>query len=219
MRAFNKREKEIIKELVAIRSNYNSDMMDFINRIIYPLKKSEGLYFDLENKNLYLLLPVENDLVDNRVKEAVYDFYEFLSLIIYLAENRWITVFNSPKPPNFDDDHYLVLGEIFEKDDNGKAIHGFRASSPPECPNENYDVPYASKDGQKTHQSWELGDSLYSISVKYFLNDIFVSEDLKELVRNNFVTHEEKQYKNQLVVSWCAIGVAIVIAILNYLFR
>ena len=213
MRAFNEREKEILKGLVDRKDNHKFSMENFITKSIYPLKKSEGLYFDIENKNLYLLLPKEENSKNSRkrVRESKNEFYEFLSLIIYLKENRWISVFYSPKHPCYYDDHYLVLGETFQT----LLKDGIKISYPPETPDESYNGPTIFTNEQETHISWELGSSLYSLAGKYFLDDIFISEDLKELVNNNFATREEKRHKEQIRVARRGIRVAIVALLLQ----
>jgi len=203
MRTFNEREKNVIKELVGLNDTYYSSMIEFTTKYVFPFNTSEGLYFDFHNLNLYLLLPSEDRSDYSKVRKRVDSFYEYLSLIIHLAENRYITVFISPIPGYWD--LYLTLGETFgQVDEEGKS--GSKVSYPAEAPDYGYEGPKGYKDEEETHRSYELGKSLYTLSAKYFLNEVYVSEDLKDLVKNNFISKEESRFKKQLLVSWVAIG-------------
>ena len=52
----------------------------------------------------------------------------------------------------------------------------------------------------------------------YLYSDYCVSEELKELVKNDFKTDEEIRFAKQQLLTWISIGVAILLGILGIIF-
>lgn len=207
MRDFNKREKDIIRELVLLDEKYNGYFVDFIRKFIYPLSDRAALYFDFYNRNLYLMVPLEEDGSWNYSISMTNRFYEFLSLIKYLSDNRYISIFTTPSDPGWH--QYLVLGEEFNETD-GVSEHGFYADMPPHHVEDGYPGPNGRKNKKISHYSIELGEGIYQLACENFLNKVYVSEDLKQLVKRDFQSIDAIRYRKQQIVSWIAAIVAFI---------
>lgn len=212
MRPFNKKEKEIISELVHLKDRYHSSMKKFVTEYVFPLSTGSAVYFDILNQNAYLVFPIDPNKYD--CSERFDNFYELLSLLMYLEANRYITIFTSPAPAYWH--NLVILGETFDEV-GGKSEYGYIISHPLEAPEISWE-PVAYKDKITTHTSFELGYSIYKQAYHLLLNEVYVSEDLKQLVKRKFRMEEEVRSFNQLLVAWIGIFVALVLGVCG-LFR
>lgn len=212
MRDFNKREKDIIRELVLLDEKYDGYFVIFIRKFIYPLSDGSAIYFDFYNRNLYLMIPLEEDGSLSYTVRMSNRFYEFLSLITYLRDNRYISIFTTPSDPGWH--QYLVLGEQFNET-SGVSEHGFYADLPPQHVEDGYSGPNGRKNKKISHYSTELGKGIYQLACENFLNKVYISEDLKQLVKRDFQSIEAIRHRKQQIVSWIAAIVAFVTLIVT----
>lgn len=73
-------------------------------------------------------------------------------------------------------------------------------------------------DKQEKYFWWNKWDSQFSKVSNYLHSDYCVSEELKELVKNDFKTDEEIRFAKQQLVTWISIGVAILLGVLGIIF-
>ena len=73
-------------------------------------------------------------------------------------------------------------------------------------------------DKQEKYFWWNKWDSQFSKVSNYLHSDYCVSEELKELVKNDFKTDEEIRFVKQQLVTWISIGVAILLGVLGIIF-
>ena len=73
-------------------------------------------------------------------------------------------------------------------------------------------------DKQEKYFWWNKWDGQFSKVSNYLHSDYCVSEELKELVQNDFKTDEEIRFAKQQLVTWISIGVAILLGVLGIIF-
>ena len=73
-------------------------------------------------------------------------------------------------------------------------------------------------DNQEKYFWWDKWDSQLSEVSNYLHSEYFVSEELKELVKNDFKTDEEIRFAKQQWATWISIAVAIILGILGIIF-
>lgn len=72
--------------------------------------------------------------------------------------------------------------------------------------------------GQPKYWEWNEWGKQLSRVCHYLYSDYCVSEELKELVKNDFKTDEEIRFAKQQFATWLSIGVAILLGILGIIF-
>lgn len=179
MRAFNDREKDIIRKLVNLREEYGGSMPDFLSSYVYGAQSGTALVVDNDAQELTVVSTADDfdERVDNE-REEVENFYELLALVAYLKEERFISIFNLAK-----------------EQDCGVRILGAMPGK-----------------GQKS-RSVAVGPNCYHLARENFLGEVYVSQDLRELVRDNFVGRDEMRFRRQHMVTWAALVVAIAVGI------
>src|SRR5690625_142863 len=97
MRAFNDREKEIIKMLAKINLANTEFFSSFLHKNYFTVESKKALFVYTNQKTVLLYLKNElfNDLTKRR--EELGKLFELLSLISYLKEKRYISIY-----PNHD---------------------------------------------------------------------------------------------------------------------
>ena len=73
-------------------------------------------------------------------------------------------------------------------------------------------------DKQEKYWWWNKWDSQLSGANDYLYSNYCVSEELKELVKNNFKTDEEIRFAKQQWMTWISIGVSALLGILGIIF-
>lgn len=208
MRKFNEREQRIIELLCSI----DVDSFDFIHEI---LKKN---FFTKGNNQLLMIvnsqafLYLEKDVFEDleKRKREIYLFKEMLFLLQFLNDKKYISNISDF---NFNQNQIIILresycnpaitqGKIRLNDNDDYFI-----TDPPKAEifNKNGDVIYKGI-------SLDYGNLFQMIS-NNLIGLTFVSEELKNLVRNNFKTDEEKRFKKNFCLTWVGIIVAFLVGI------
>ena len=73
-------------------------------------------------------------------------------------------------------------------------------------------------DKQEKYFWWNKWDSLLSKVSNYLHCDYCVSEELKDLVKNDFKTDEEIRFAKQQLITWVSIGVSALLGVLGIIF-
>lgn len=186
MRQFNEREKEIIRLIAAY------DFEDFNTFTKFLQEK----YFTKENGRALLIIPslginlflFSPTLYPERgsVKQ-IRNFIELCFLIIYLLDNRYVSKIKAP------DNSMLFISsradETIRQDGNCIIINRdneyFKDNT---LYSANKDVIYSS-----------VNIDILPFDICELLNvGVFVSQDLKDLVKNNFETPEQIRFEKQL---------------------
>lgn len=207
MRAFNKREKEIISMLAKVNLA-NTDFFSFFLQKNYFTTKSKKALFVL-TKQKTVLLYLEKDLYNDltKRKEELGKLFELLSLIIYLKENRYITIYPNPEVLKSDlhvmrDDFNSISTTV---EDSSKVLlnnEGFflRTGNPENIYDSKNNIAFIAV---------SLGENVYNLIIENFMGLLYVSEELVELTKRNFKSQEDIRFKKQQIATWVSIFIAL----------
>ena len=197
MTKFKNTEKEIIKTIVKYGGDVKS-LADVINKS--HLLENRGIAIIPNNRNLIYLKKTKYDDWDD--KEAFGYLADFVSLITYLIDNRLIVT--SP----FRESIPLVIGK--EKSEYGR--NGIVINDGEGFITEDQEFFNWYENNQQAYWPCTVSEEYMPIS-KTLTSWFSVSQELKDLVKHNFKTEEERRFTKQQWATWISIGVAILIAI------
>jgi len=163
MRDFSDFEKERIRQIVKCEKPC---IGDFISDSILV---DRGIIIDRQKKEISILHP-------NTDSSAISDFFDLLSLIEYLENERLIFVHTNPNPftGNFLSNNWRYNPQINQLTDfNGNVMP----------PSTKVDIP----------------TNVFDLIIKYVNTFYYPISELKGLVENNFETLEKKQLKESLI--------------------
>jgi hypothetical protein len=193
MRKFNENEKRIIRDLLCKIEPENVDYFDFILEKKYFTRDFNfGLIVFPETKKAALVMKAEiYDNLSLRKREIV-KFHEFLYLLEYLKSNRLIYI---SKNDNFGKYKTYLLKEDLDISSKNNEPNNPKVYF---TDNKNY---FNKKDSMIYDENDRV---IYKLTHAFHLNDyeliannlfslIYVTEELKQLEINNFITEEEKQ--------------------------
>lgn len=217
MRAFNDREKEIIKMLAKINLANTEFFSSFLHKNYFTVESKKALFVYTNQKAVLLYLKNElfNELTKRR--EELGKLFELLSLISYLKEKRYISIY-----PNHDvlKSELIVMREDFNAinksgniDDklflNEKGFY-IKTSEP-----ENI---YGSDD-KIAFIAINLGEDVFNLIIKNFMGLLYVSEELIELTERNFKSQEDIRFQKQQIATWISILIAFLLGIWSIYFQ
>lgn len=201
---FKKTEKEIIKAIVKYGGEVKS-LVDVLNKS--QLLEKRGIVIMPHDKQCYIFLH-KDKFGDNDIDEKRGLGYvtELVSLIHLLIKERLIVIIPASDCPS------PVIGKRHAKKtapelisiDNGKEFItlGYR------------NVNWCDKDDNQI--AWPVWLPLETLPVDKLLMPWFsVSQELKDLVKNNFKSENEIRYRNQQVLTWISIILATIIGLLG----
>ena len=198
---FNKIEKETIKAIVKYKNKAGSlaDTLSKSNvlkkRGLAIVRKDDGSYYLFFRRSKY------EDYDSQKVKGFLAGLS---SLIEKLNEDRLLIFFSSSiNTP-------LVIGKENVKwhqfdvmsVDNGKEYILLK----------NICIDWIDKNRQSLYW-WEECTEMVKPIEQYLNSDYQLSQDLVELVENNFMSEEEIRFKKQQKATWISIGIAIIIGL------
>ena len=198
---FKKSEKEIIKAIVNYGGEVKS-LAEVINKS--HLFEKKGIVI-VPNKNPnFIFLSKEKNSEDE--KDILGYVTECVSLFEYLIKKRLIVIVPYCTSP------VLVVGK--DKSEYGRKPGVISINDDKEFVvfrNDNW-AELLSSDGQQTH--WVVKCTDEFLALEKILNSWFtVSKELRDLVKNNFKSVEERRFYKQQWATWVSIIVAILIAI------
>lgn len=211
MRAFNNREKEIMNMLAKVNLA-NTDFFSFFLQKNYFTTKSKKALFVL-TKQKTVLLYLEKDLFNDltKRKEELGKLFELLSLIIYLKENRYITIYPNPEVLK---SKLHVMRDDFNsisttKEDSTKVLLNkeglfLRTSNPENIYDSENNIAFIAV---------SLGEDVYNLIIENFMGLLYVSEELVELTKRNFKSQEDIRFKKQQIATWVSIFIALLLGV------
>ena len=198
---YKKTEKEILKTIVKNGSEVKS-LAEVLNKS--KLLEKRGIAI-VPNRNPNFIF-LSKEKYNEEEKDALGYVTELISLFEYLVKERLIVLVP------FRSSSVLVVGK--EKSEygnkpglisinNGQEYVVFR--------NDNW-AELVSYNGIQTHWMFTCSDEY--LALEKVLNSWFtVSEELKNLVKHNFRTPEERRFRTQVRLTWTSIIVAIVVGL------
>lgn len=196
---FKKTEKEILKAIVKYGGDVKS-LADVINKS--HLLEKRGIAIIPNNRNLiYLKKTMYKDWDD---KEAFGYIADFVSLISYLIDNKLIVTipFRNTQP--------LVIGK--EKAEWGKRCIVINDGEG--IIQEDQDFFNWYENNQQAYWPCTCSEEFMPIS-KTLTSWFSVSQELKDMVKHNFKSMEERRFAKQQRLTWISIVVAIAIGLLG----
>ena len=202
---FKKTEKEIIKAIVKYGGEVKS-LVDVLNES--RILEKRGIVIMPHDNQCYIFLH-KDKFGDSDIDEKRGLGYvtELVSLIHLLIKERLIVIIPARDCPS------PVIGKRLAKQtdpeliliDNGKEFITLRYRNVNWCDRAGHQI------------AWPLWLPLESLPVDKLLMPWFsVSQELRDLVNNDFNTEEEIRFRKQQRLTWISIGVSLLIGLLGY---
>ena len=204
---YKKTEKEILKAIVKYDGEVKS-LAEVLNKS--KLLEKRGIAI-VPNKHPNFIF-LSKDRYSEDEKDALGYVTELISLIESLIKNRLIVIIP------FQSSHVLVVGKMKSEYGNkpglirindGKEYVVFKSDNWGEL---------VSSTGEQTHWIFTCSDEY--VALEKILNSYFsVSQELKDLVENDFLTEEQLRFKKQQRLTWISIIVAGIIGIASIIMN
>jgi hypothetical protein len=212
MRTFNKREKDILNMLFNI-SNETPELFSFyLKKKYFQNLTSSALLVLPELKKIILHIPkIDFDDLDKR-KRITIEFIEFLSLIKFLKDERYIDIIQiDDLIPNID-----LLGKDFDKIEEAPAKKkGFTLNERGDYIIPSHSELIMNSNSETIYQGVEFKNDIYKQVVENCMGLLFVSEELREFVKNKYKSKEDLRYRYGQIFTWIGIMLALVFGVLG----
>lgn len=171
---------------------------------------NSALFLFPKRKEVILYIPkVDFDNLDKR-KNIMMEFMEFLSLINFLKEERYINII-----PN--EDVSLSELHIMRKDFDNPKIE---ESTQKIFLNDNGDYLdpkqahlIFNNDSEIIFEGVKLQQLIFEQVSENCMGLLFVTEELKEFVKNKYLSKEDLRYKRGQIATWIGISLALIFGI------
>ncbi len=205
MRKFNKTEKDFIKLLDKISDESLEFFSYYLQKYYFSNTSNSALFLFTQQKKA--LLFIKKDVFDNMSlrKKEMRNFLEILSLVNYLKQEHLINIIPNPQINN---STLLVMREEFN------SINQITLNSNLQLNQHGGHLKFT--DFSKIYDSQDnilfeavnLEEHVYNIIMDLFTGLLFVTEELKVLVKNNFKSSEDIRYRNNQIATWTSIIMA-----------
>lgn len=202
---FSKEEQKIVKAIVQCE-NQGGNLALALNYSQLLEKQGVGIVCTNNENLVFLRKDLYSDYFSNNGRGYV---NTFLNLIEKLEKNNHLlcerTTYSQPLVIGATSSKWVKIGVIAVNGNETLVLEG----------------PYKGWYGaDRQEKYWMYNDwskQLSSIS-RFLYSSYCVSEELKELVKNDFKTDEEIRFAKQQFATWLSIGVAILLGILGIIF-
>lgn len=202
---FSKEEKEIIRTIVCHEHRRVSMAMVFTCCRFFE-HRGIGVVCEGQSQMVFLKKDIHPDWFHN---EGVGYITSLFNLIKSLEENKYIQyVGDASRQP-------LVVGALQSEYHRMNTI---RVNGNEIVVYDGRQKGWYGADGHEKYWMYETGRDLQFHISNNFYAPYCVSQELKDLVKNNFKTDEEIRFRKQQCSNWIGIGVAILIGILGIIF-
>lgn len=185
MRNFTNREKDIIKQLVSARSIDETCLASILDKNMGVI----ALEWDESYSTLKLIFEKGTN-----GEEKFNLLCEMLFLIRFLEENRYISLYGV----ELTDDKRLYNRRKYKRDEDGR-----------------YFVSVMGGLGGFLQGAFEINSNIGKILEHYYLSFFYVSEALRDLVKNDFKTEEQIQFEKSYHLSRKSLNLAFWIGLLS----
>ena len=212
MRIFNKRERNILKMLYNI-SNDKFESFDFYLQknyfkdliasalVIIPSRKEVILYVEISDFN---------DI--EKRKAIMIEFMEFLSLVNFLKEERYINLM--PIQDALESSIYIMrkdFDKISYESESGKTILNKKG----DYIDQKQGHLILNSHSEVIFEGVRLPYSIFDQVIENCMGLLFVSEELKEFVKNDYRSKEDIRYNRNQIATWVGISIAILFGFLG----
>ncbi|MGR3277751.1 hypothetical protein ACSYAD_21880 [Acaryochloris marina NIES-2412] len=221
MRAFNYREQKIVRIISSIKLDFDGQFLSYLQEKYF--NQEHPLAFSLIHPNQQVILYIKSEYwgdnysVVDKTRKEVSLFLEFIALVEYLKENRYIYVF-----PFLSEQQQTVTycGAVFQY--YKKSASKFILNNNGDYIDESDASRIRNSQGQIIYngvyfKAEEFG--LYKSISTSLTGLVLPSQELCELVRNEFRTNEEMRFNTQVRISITAIFISIVLGLAGIYLR
>ena len=210
MRKFNKEEREFLKLLVKSSNEEAQFFGYFLQRDFFTKESNTALIIISQKEEAFLFFKKEIfDDLSERKKELL-NFIKILYLTEYLKQERLIDILPNEEARNIP--IHFMREDFNNPSNNGNAIKL----------NDN-DVHIESSDFSKilnskkevVFEAIKLEKQTYNLIMDNFMGLLFVSEDLIQFVNRDFVSEEDRKYKNGQIAVWTSIIIAFIFGLIG----
>ena len=197
MRHYSDTEKELIKKMASVERGSIIDFIDFLRNHYFIEKDGVALGVFALNEKSYLYID-KTVAIDNK---CFADFYELLTLVRHLRESGYIDTYQ--KLFTKESGRELIVGKIYNSDKYYPASKAFHINEKRWLSSGNYYRGNCLEEiKDKSDNTVSSGNifshQVYELIVANIIGDLYVSEELRSLVDNNFMTKEELNHKQVL---------------------
>jgi len=211
MKTFNKREKAILDMLVNI-SNESPEFFSFHLQNSYFRNLTASALFVLpQTKQIILYIPKIDFQDPNKRKKIMIEFLEFLSLIKFLKNERFIDVIQLADITQ----PLYIMGKGFDKAQEDPVSKFIILNDQGDHIDPNQFQLIMDSNSDVIFEGSGLTNEIYQQIIENCMGLLFVSEDLKEFVKNKYKSKEDLRYKYGQIATWTGIGLALVFGILG----
>ena len=207
---FSENEKAIIKELVEYDNLSQSTIGKFLDDRVFTPDKGIVIMAVAQPGNPNCTILYYDPKRFKNAGNLAYKVIETLSIFNKLEKMGLVNMLQFPPPPE-----KTVLVGCREKGDSNQSkteieFKNSRQRITHEC-------NWVDESGNVIYNNMKIEGSILD-SLALFNSIIWVSPELKDLVKHKFQTEDYRRFKNQQKLTWIAIGVAILMPILISLF-
>jgi len=173
---------------------------------------SSALFLFPKKKQVILFIPkVKFDDIEIR-KRVMIEFMEFLSLIYYLKDERYINII--PNENVYDSELHIMRKE-FDKPSIDSKTQNIILNNIGDYINPKSAHLIRNSKEEVIYEGVDLQSSIFDQVVNNLMGLLFVSEELKEFVKNKYKSKDDIRYEQGQIATWIGIGLALAFGILG----
>lgn len=212
MRTFNKREKDILQMLYDI-SNDELELFSFHlqNKYFKDLTQSALFLFPKREEVILYIPKMDFDNLKKR-KSIMMEFMEFLSLINFLKDERYINII-----PNEDvgNSELHIMRKDFDNPKTEPTTQNVILNDSGDYINPKQFHIILNSKSDIIFEGVRLQKSIFNQVMENCMGLLFVSEELKVFVENKYKSKEDLRYKRSQIATWVGISLALIIGVLG----
>ena len=189
MRAFNESEKAVIRKLASLEPEQTTLLTEFLGSLYFSEEKGRAMIIQTAGK--YAVFYLRPEIFDNEKSKRIeiIKLLELISLIRYLKNQGYLFIYTGE--PQKAKSMYFLNDSFKNPQQAGEAIvlnaQGDHTSKPESIFN---------KANQVVYKGISFDPETYEMMVNNLTGVLYVSLELRNLVRNQFDLKEKKEVKN-----------------------
>jgi hypothetical protein len=199
MRAFNESEKALLRKLAGLPPAETTFLSELLGKLYFSERKGRALI--IQTAGRYAVFYLRPDVFDDEKSKRIeiIRMFEFMSLIRYLRDQRYIFIYPGEKLKARS--MYFLHDSFNDPQPSGNAI----------VLNEDGDITAGpevirNNKNQVIYKGIPFNSDSYDMIAGNLTGALYVSLELRNLVRDNFKTKEEVKHKDQPWKTWAAIS-------------
>jgi hypothetical protein len=210
MRKFNEEEREFLKLLVKTTNEEAQFFGYFLQRDFFTKESNTALIIISQKEEAFLFFKKEIfDVLSKRKKELL-KFIKILYLTEYLKQERLIDILPNIEARNIP--IHFMREDFNNPSNNGNAI---------KLNNDNVHIESSdfskilNSKNEVVFEAIKLEKQTYNLIMDNFMGLLFVSEDLIQFVNSDFISEEDRKYRNGQIAVWTSIIIAFIFGLIG----